>query len=51
MARTAADNIVARRQQYFEDLWAIAEEHGLVNCLGATDVHNALASAFDEVSL
>jgi hypothetical protein len=35
MARTAADNVAARRQQYTEDLWTIAEELGLVNRLGA----------------
>jgi hypothetical protein len=51
MARTAADNIAARRQQYIDDLWSVAEEVGLVSLLGATDVRNELATAFDEVSL
>ena len=47
MARTAADNIAARRQQYLEDLWAIAEEHGLVSCLGATSVASAIEAGFN----
>jgi hypothetical protein len=47
MARTAADNIAARRQQYLEDLWAIAEEHGLVICLGATSVASAIETGFN----
>jgi hypothetical protein len=51
MARTAASEISERRQQYIDDLWSVAEEVGLVRLLGATDVQNALASAFDEVSL
>lgn len=51
MARYAADEISERRQQYIDDLWWVAEEVGLVRLLGATDLHNALASAFDEVSL
>ena len=46
MARTAADNIAARRQQYLEGLWAIAEEHGLVSCLGATSVASAIDAGF-----
>jgi hypothetical protein len=51
MARTAASEISERRQQYIDDLWSVAEEVGLVRLLGATDVHNALTSAFDGVSL
>jgi hypothetical protein len=47
MARTAADNIAARRQQYIEDLRAIAEEHGLVSCLGATSVASAIDAGFN----
>jgi hypothetical protein len=47
MARTAAENIAARRQQYLEDLWAIAEEHGLVICLGATSVASAIDAGFN----
>ena len=47
MARTAADNIAARRQQYLEDLWVIAEEHGLVSCLGATSVASAIDAGFN----
>ena len=47
MARTAADNIAARRQQYLEDLWAIAEEHGLVSCLGATAIASAIEAEFN----
>jgi hypothetical protein len=46
MARTAADNIAARRQQYLEELWAIAEEHGLVSCLGATSVASAIDAGY-----
>jgi hypothetical protein len=47
MARTASVNIAARRQQYLEDLWAIAEEHGLVSCLGATSVASAIDAGFN----
>jgi hypothetical protein len=47
MARTAADNIAARRQQYIEDLWTIAEELGLVNRLGATAVASAIEAGFN----
>ena len=47
MARTTADNIAARRQQYLEGLWAIAEEHGLVSCLGATSVASAIDAGFN----
>jgi hypothetical protein len=47
MARTAADNIAARRQQYTEDLWMIAEELGLVNRLGATAVASAIEAGFN----
>jgi hypothetical protein len=47
MARTAADNVAARRQQYIEDLWAIAEEHGLVGRLGATSVASAIDAGFN----
>jgi len=51
MARAAASEISERRQQYIDDLWSVAEAVGLIRLLSATDVHNALASAFDEVSL
>jgi hypothetical protein len=47
MARTAANNIAARRLQYLEDLWAIAEEHGLVSCLGATAIASAIEAEFN----
>jgi hypothetical protein len=47
MARTAADNIAARRQQYVEDLWTIAEELGLVSRLGATAVASAIEAGFN----
>ena len=46
MARTAADEISERRQQYVDDLWWVAEQVGLVRQFGATDVQNALSAAF-----
>jgi hypothetical protein len=47
MARTAADNIAARRQQYIDDLWSVAEELGLVSRLGATAVASAIEAGFN----
>jgi hypothetical protein len=47
IARTAADNIAARRPQYIEDLWTIAEELGLVGRLGATAVASAIEAGLN----
>lgn len=46
MARTAAAQAEARRQQMIDDLWSIAEQIGLVDRLGAVDVRATLAMAF-----
>jgi hypothetical protein len=46
IARTAAADTVAIRQQYVDDVWWLAEQTGLVTLLGTVPVQDVLASAF-----
>jgi hypothetical protein len=46
VANFASEQIEARRQQVADDLWAIADNAGLIRLLGKTDVGAALATEF-----
>jgi hypothetical protein len=46
MCRTAADEIAIRRQQAIDDLWAIAQDTGLVATFGNAMVQDALSGGF-----
>ena len=46
MARTAAEDLAAFRQQMIDDLWLVASEIGLVTKFGTTSVQSVLAMAF-----
>ena len=46
MAKTAANEAAALRQQYIDDLWLVAGDVGLVRLLGTASVQGALAVAF-----
>ncbi len=46
MARHAAGELAAQRQQRLDDLLLVAEDSGLTNAVGPTAVQNALAAAF-----
>jgi hypothetical protein len=50
MAKTAAADAAAYRQQMIEDLWYVAGDVGLVTMLGTTSVQATLARAFDGVA-
>ena len=47
MAKTAANDAAALRQQHIDDLWLVAGECGLVRLLGTASVQAALAVAFN----
>jgi len=47
MAKTAANDAAALRQQYIDDLWFVAGNVGLVRLLGTASVQEALAVAFN----
>ena len=47
MARTAAADTAAYRQQMIDDLWHVATDFGLVDLLGVGAVQEALMAAFD----
>jgi hypothetical protein len=47
MARTAAADTAAYRQQMIDDLWHVAGDLGLVDLLGVGAVQEALMAAFD----
>jgi hypothetical protein len=47
MAKTAANDAAALRQQYIDDLWLVADNVGLVRLLGTASVQEALAVAFN----
>jgi hypothetical protein len=44
--RFAADQIAARRQRDIDDLWAIADDIGLIELHGVTYVQNAFVTGF-----
>jgi hypothetical protein len=46
MARDAAENAAAHRQQVIDELWEVADSYGLVNLFGVTSVQDVLAAAF-----
>ena len=46
MARAAAADVSAVRQQAIDDLWFVADNLGLVALVGVTSVQEALATAF-----
>jgi len=46
MARTAAADAAAYRQQVIDDLWEVANDLGLVTLFGVTSVQDVLATAF-----
>jgi hypothetical protein len=46
MARTAAEEASAFRQQVIDDLWLVADGLGLVALVGVTSVQDVLATAF-----
>jgi hypothetical protein len=48
MARTAAADATAYRQQVVDDLWEVATDLGLVSLVGVTSVQDVLAAAFAE---
>jgi hypothetical protein len=48
MAKTAAADTSAFRQQAIDDLWVVAEDLGLVALVGVTSVQDVLAAAFAE---
>ena len=47
MAKTAAADTAAYRQQMIDDLWFVADDLGLVTLVGTTNVQAAIAVAFD----
>jgi hypothetical protein len=51
MARDAAGWAAAERQQAIDDMWAVAEEAGLVRLFGVSAVHAALVNAFTDGDL
>jgi hypothetical protein len=46
MARTAAGDAAAHRQQAIDELWEVATSLGLVDLFGITGVQDVLAAAF-----
>jgi hypothetical protein len=46
MARDAAENAAAHRQQAIDELWEVATSLGLVDLFGITGVQDVLAAAF-----
>ena len=46
MARDAAENAAAHRQQVIDELWDVADSLGLIDLFGVTSVHDVLATAF-----
>ena len=46
MARTAAEDAAAHRQQVIDDLWEVATGFGLIDLFGVPSVQDVLAAAF-----
>jgi hypothetical protein len=46
MARTAARDAAAHRQQVIDELWEVATGLGLIDLFGVTSVQDVLATAF-----
>jgi hypothetical protein len=47
MAKTAASEVAALRQQYIDDLWLVAGDIRLIDLLGTASVQATLCAAFD----
>jgi hypothetical protein len=47
ICRTAAAGADARRQQYIDDCWWLAEQLGLVTLVGTVTVQDVLSTAFN----
>jgi hypothetical protein len=51
MAKSAAKEVAARKQQVVDDLWFVANAVGLVDLLGVTSVQHSMSLAFEPFEL
>jgi hypothetical protein len=51
MAKSAAKEVAARKQQIVDDLWFVANAVGLIDLLGVTSVQAAMSLAFEPLEL